>query len=90
MPSYEWVCDSCGEHGVEVRRITKGPRKRCPSCHHKVRNIITGGQATIFRGKGWPDKERRQAKDLKAVQDGDDIREADREWSHDGEATVTE
>lgn len=54
MPTYAYLCDSCG-HGFErFQSITEKPVKDCPRCSKaKVRRLITGGAGVLFRGSGF-------------------------------------
>jgi putative FmdB family regulatory protein len=53
MPTYEYVCKSCG-HAWEVeQRISADPLKECPSCHKlEAQRQISGGNF-ILKGGGW-------------------------------------
>jgi putative FmdB family regulatory protein len=54
MPTYEYVCDACGERFEQFQSITAGPIARCPNCRkRKVRRLIGAGAGIIFKGSGF-------------------------------------
>lgn len=57
MPTYDYVCSSCG-HRIEVMHSVHGHGpSRCPRCGGAVRQAYTP-PAVHFRGTGWARKER--------------------------------
>jgi putative FmdB family regulatory protein len=54
MPTYEYRCEAC-EHRFELfQPITSNPVRKCPKCGRlKVRRLISGGGAIIFKGSGF-------------------------------------
>ena len=54
MPTYEYHCDSCSLEFEEFQYIKDAPLKKCPSCKkNKLRRLIGGGAAIVFRGNGF-------------------------------------
>lgn len=54
MPTYEYVCDSCGHEFERFQPITAAPIRKCPKCTFRsVRRLITGGAGVIFKGSGF-------------------------------------
>jgi len=54
MPTYEYHCDSCSHEFEEFQYITDAPLKKCPQCRkNKLRRLIGGGAAIMFRGSGF-------------------------------------
>ena len=54
MPTYEYHCDSCSHEFEEFQYIKDAPLKKCPSCNkNKLRRLIGGGAAVVFRGNGF-------------------------------------
>ncbi len=54
MPTYEYVCESCGHAFEKFQRITEDPIKVCPECSEKkVRRLIGSGAGLIFKGSGF-------------------------------------
>lgn len=54
MPTYDYRCDAC-EHQFELfQSITADPEKKCPECgKKKLRRLIGGGAAIVFKGSGF-------------------------------------
>lgn len=53
MPTYEYVCTSCGNEFEMVQRITEPPRQRCPKCRCKVTRRPGRGAGILFKGSGF-------------------------------------
>jgi len=53
MPTYEYVCDKCGNRFEKLQTMTDKPLRRCPSCGAKVRRVISGGAGLVFKGSGF-------------------------------------
>ena len=54
MPTYEYRCDACTHDFEEFQSIKDAPLKKCPSCgKNKLRRLIGGGAAIVFRGSGF-------------------------------------
>jgi len=61
MPTYEYVCEKCGEHFEKIQSISAKPLTVCPkeSCPQaswgkgKVRRVISGGAGLLFKGSGF-------------------------------------
>jgi len=51
MPIYEYRCEHCGDF-EEMQRITDPPLARCPTCHRKVRRLISNTSFQL-KGSGW-------------------------------------
>ena len=51
MPIYEYRCEHCGEF-EKMQRITEPPLARCPTCHRKVRRLISSTSFQL-KGSGW-------------------------------------
>ena len=54
MPTYDYLCDQCGEHVEIFQKITDDPVRECPACKtdHLVRQFGTGA-AIVFKGSGF-------------------------------------
>ncbi|MDY6967631.1 MAG: FmdB family zinc ribbon protein [Spirochaetota bacterium] len=50
MPTYEYVCLSCGERFDQFQRMEDAPLEKCPDCRGPVRRLITGGGGFIMKG----------------------------------------
>src|SRR5438876_5359183 len=61
MPTYEYVCDKCGQQFEKVQPISAKPLTVCPEdvCARKkwgkgkVKRAITAGAGLIFKGSGF-------------------------------------
>jgi len=53
MPTYEYLCSSCGHRFELVQRMSDPPRKRCPECGKKVDRLIGAGAGLLFKGSGF-------------------------------------
>lgn len=54
MPTYDYVCDACGHSFEEFQSMTAETLEKCPECKKKkLRRLIGGGAAIIFKGSGF-------------------------------------
>ncbi|MDR0643377.1 MAG: hypothetical protein LBG05_00485, partial [Treponema sp.] len=53
MPTYEYVCKSCGSSFEVFQNIKDEPLKRCCECGQEIRRVINGGGGVIFKGTGF-------------------------------------
>jgi putative FmdB family regulatory protein len=54
MPTYEYVCDGCGNAWEATQRISEDPLKDCPRCGApKAKRQISAGTNFILKGGGW-------------------------------------
>lgn len=54
MPTYEYLCDSCGYEFEQFQPITAKPVRKCPECGRlRARRRITGGAGVLFKGSGF-------------------------------------
>jgi putative FmdB family regulatory protein len=54
MPTYEYLCSSCGNGWETEQRITEAPLKECPACHQQTaKRQISSGGTFILKGGGW-------------------------------------
>jgi putative FmdB family regulatory protein len=54
MPTYEYKCDACDHSFDEFQSIKAEPLKKCPMCgKSKLRRLIGGGAAVLFKGSGF-------------------------------------
>jgi putative FmdB family regulatory protein len=54
MPTYDYECQGCGHVFEEFQSITEEPLKKCPACKKKkLRRLISGGAAILFKGSGF-------------------------------------
>ncbi len=53
MPTYEYVCTSCGNGWEAEQRISAAPLDECPKCHEKTAKRQISGGNFILKGGGW-------------------------------------
>jgi putative FmdB family regulatory protein len=54
MPTYDYVCDSCGHSFELFQSITAEPETKCPECRKKkLRRLFGTGAAVVFKGSGF-------------------------------------
>jgi len=61
MPTYEYLCEKCGDHFEKFQSMASKPLTTCPKelCRlkrwgkGKVRKMISGGAGLIFKGSGF-------------------------------------
>lgn len=53
MPTYDYVCDTCGAEYEKFQTMSAEVDTECPECKGKVRRLIGPGAGIIFKGKGF-------------------------------------
>jgi putative FmdB family regulatory protein len=54
MPTYEYLCEKCGEKFEVYQSIKDEPLKKHPTkCRGKVKRLISPGGGIIFKGSGF-------------------------------------
>jgi len=54
MPTYDYLCDSCGHKFEKFQSITARPLRKCPKCGGKqLKRLIGTGAGIIFKGSGF-------------------------------------
>jgi len=54
MPTYEYVCESCGHRFDEFQSFKDEPLKLCPNCSElTLRRLFGTGAAILFKGSGF-------------------------------------
>ena len=54
MPTYDYVCSSCGHEMEAFQSMKDAPLKKCPKCGKmKLSRMIGGGSGLIFKGSGF-------------------------------------
>lgn len=54
MPTYDYQCDACGHAFEEWQSFKDEPLTKCPGCKkNKLRRLMGGGAAVIFKGSGF-------------------------------------
>ncbi|MCL2742682.1 MAG: zinc ribbon domain-containing protein [Planctomycetaceae bacterium] len=54
MPTYEYRCEACSHELEEFQYIKDEPLVKCPVCgKRKLKRLISGGAAIVFKGSGF-------------------------------------
>jgi putative FmdB family regulatory protein len=53
MPTYEYLCSSCGHAFERFQSMTEAPVKKCPECGKRVKRLMSGGAGILFKGTGF-------------------------------------
>lgn len=53
MPTYEYVCKSCGYRFEKFQNMNDEPVKKCSKCGKTVKRMIGTGMGVIFKGSGF-------------------------------------
>ena len=56
MPTYEYICNECGERFENFQTMSSRPLSKRPNCEEKncnVTRVISGGAGLIFKGSGF-------------------------------------
>ena len=56
MPTYEYICNECGERFENFQTMSSRPLTKRPNCEQKncnVTRVISGGSGLIFKGSGF-------------------------------------
>ncbi len=54
MPTYQYVCDSCGHEFERFQSIKAGTLRKCPACSRmRLNRLIGTGGGIIFKGSGF-------------------------------------
>jgi len=54
MPTYQYLCESCGYEFERFQNITARPLRRCPKCDKaRLKRLIGSGAGIIFKGSGF-------------------------------------
>lgn len=54
MPTYEYVCESCGHEFEQFQSIAARPLRKCPACGKtSLKRLIGCGAGIIFKGPGF-------------------------------------
>ncbi|MCW8805611.1 MAG: zinc ribbon domain-containing protein [Ignavibacteriaceae bacterium] len=53
MPTYDYICLSCGNNFEMFQNMTEKHLSSCPECGGKVKRLIGAGSGPIFKGSGF-------------------------------------
>ena len=69
MPTYDYVCEHCGNRFEEWQKITDEPIKACPTCGGPVHRVIYP-VGLVFKGSGFYKTDNRAAPPTEATEAG--------------------
>jgi len=54
MPTYDYICESCGYEFEQLQSIAARPIRKCPRCGKEgLKRLIGAGSGVIFKGAGF-------------------------------------
>jgi putative FmdB family regulatory protein len=54
MPTYDYRCDGCGHEFEVFQSISADQLRKCPECGKpKLKRLMGGGAAIVFKGSGF-------------------------------------
>lgn len=53
MPTYDYVCKTCGYKFEEFQSMSAEPLKVCPKCNNEIMRKIGTGAGLVFKGSGF-------------------------------------
>ncbi|MBE0536648.1 MAG: zinc ribbon domain-containing protein [Phycisphaerae bacterium] len=54
MPTYQYLCNSCGHEFEQFQSIKANPLRKCPACSRmELNRLIGAGGGIIFKGSGF-------------------------------------
>ncbi len=69
MPTYDYMCESCGHEFEQFQTITAKPIRKCPRCGREaVKRLIGVGAGIIFKGSGFYETDYRSESYKKAAE----------------------
>jgi putative FmdB family regulatory protein len=94
MPTYEYLCSSCGNTWEEVQRISEPALEVCPKCSKRTAKRQISAGNFILKGGGWYADAYSSAKPAKKEEGGSsdtkasDMKSSDAKASKDGGASA--
>lgn len=69
MPTYDYLCENCGNEFELFQTITAKPLRKCPACRKNgLKRLIGPGAGVIFKGSGFHQTDYRSDSYKKAAQ----------------------
>lgn len=69
MPTYDYVCGTCGHEFEAFQSMKDAPLTDCPTCQGPVKRKVGGGTGIIFKGTGFyiNDSKKKESKPAEAA-----------------------
>jgi putative FmdB family regulatory protein len=91
MPTYEYVCNHCGEEHEAFQRMSEDPLVTCPACAQPaLKRKIGLGAGIIFKGGGFYETDFKDRKGAKSEDGGSAKKEESSKSAGDGASTKSE
>ena len=88
MPTYDYICESCGCEFEQFQSITAKPLRKCPKCgKRELKRLIGAGAGVIFKGSGFYQTDYRSESYKKAQES--EKKAADKDTGKKGSETKT-
>jgi putative FmdB family regulatory protein len=58
MPTYEYLCDTCGHRFETRQRVSEAPLSSCPECRGPLARVVGTGVGIL---RGGPERGRRES-----------------------------
>ena len=68
MPTYDYMCDSCGYTFEAQHKMTDDPVSSCPKCGKSVHQVFSAGFGLNFTGKGFYQTDTRKKSETAAAE----------------------
>ena len=52
MPTYEYLCSSCGNRFESFQKMSDLPHDKCPACGESVKRLFSASSGFIIKGSG--------------------------------------
>jgi len=77
MPTYEYICEECGDEFEQFQSISANPLRKCSKCNKmSLKRLIGAGAGIIFKGSGFYQTDYRSEDYKKAQKDEKDSKTA--------------
>lgn len=53
MPTYDYVCENCGDRFEHFQKMSSEPLTTCSKCGGHLKRLIGSGMGIIFKGSGF-------------------------------------
>lgn len=53
MPTYDYVCEKCGDRFEHFQKMSAEPLSVCSKCGGHLKRLIGSGMGIIFKGSGF-------------------------------------